>query len=104
MNAAQPGGRHFVPAPAGAAPSGDYVLWTFKPNPYAGGAIRRIGPPSLDTLFGVHRYLSVELRLFDDGVYQRLVSGEVRMQGGADDPDLSANISKLTHLLLDTDP
>ncbi|WP_044561793.1 hypothetical protein [Azospirillum sp. B4] len=87
--------------PDRAAP--DRVEWTFRPNPYAGGASRTLGPPrsTASRLFGVHRLISVELRLYRDGRYQTQVFGQVEVQGGRRDADLQTFVCDMTRRLLD---
>ncbi|MDE1147080.1 MAG: hypothetical protein PW843_10740 [Azospirillaceae bacterium] len=94
------GGQSFIPAGL-AAP--DRVEWTFRPNPYAGGASRSVGPPrsSAGRLFGVHRLISAELRLYQGGRYQTEVFGEAEVQGGRRDADLQTFVCDMTRRLLD---
>ncbi|MEE3624544.1 hypothetical protein UCD39_11160 [Nitrospirillum sp. BR 11752] len=96
-----PGGGQTFFAADGAAP--DRVEWTFRPNPYAGGASRTVGPPrsAASRLFGVHRVLSVELRLYRDGRYQTEVFGQAEVQGGRRDAELQTFVSDMTRRLLD---
>ncbi|MDZ5650383.1 hypothetical protein [Nitrospirillum sp. BR 11828] len=94
------GGQTFFAAGFAAA---DRVEWTFRPNPYAGGASRSIGPPrpTADRLFGRHRLMSVELRLYRGGRYQTQVFGQVEIQGGRRDADLQTFICDMTRRVLD---
>ncbi|TWB56381.1 hypothetical protein [Nitrospirillum viridazoti] len=99
------GGQSFVAAGA-ATPDGaasDRVEWTFRPNPYAAGASRSVGPPrsAAGRLFGTHRLISVELRLYRGGRYQAQVFGQVEVQGGRRDADLQTFISDMTRRILD---
>ncbi len=94
-------GWEFVPAAPTAAPAANRVEWRFRLNPYAGGSIRQIIPiPALSRVFGIHRLLTAELRLYLDGDYQTTSFGEATIQGGAADKELAAFIAKLTQNLL----
>ncbi|TWB24827.1 hypothetical protein FBZ89_101453 [Nitrospirillum amazonense] len=101
------GGQSFVAAvsmPEGPdGPASDRVEWTFRLNPYAAGASRSVGPPRSagGRLFGTHRLMSVELRLYRGGRYQAQVFGQVEVQGGRRDADLQTFISDMTRRILD---
>ncbi len=101
MNAAGLAGWHFVPAPANAAPEPDRVEWRFKPNPYAGGLTYRHPGilREIDKIFGSHRLVSVEVRLYRNGDYQLLESAQPTIQGGSRDADLQKQIVDLTKSL-----
>ncbi|MEA1672242.1 hypothetical protein [Nitrospirillum sp. BR 11163] len=94
------GGQSFI---AAGSPAPDRVEWTFRPNPYAGGASRSLGPPrpASARLFGTHRLISVELRLYRGGRYQAQVFGQVEVQGGRRDADLQTFVSDMTRRILD---
>jgi len=90
----------FEPATGEGLPS-NYVLWTFKPNPYAGGEVRSFAPQRMSTgTFRGRRPITLEARLYLNGEYQTLVEGEALVEGGPDDPGLAAAITKLTRNLL----
>ena len=77
------------------------VEWSFKWDPYAGGEVRRFAHPSMsESLFGVHRPITIRARLYLGGAYLRLVSEQAIIQGGRRDPDLAAVIVRLTQDLL----
>ena len=77
------------------------VEWGFKWDPYAGGEVRRFAHPSMsESLFGVHRPITIRARLYLGGAYLRLVSEQAIIQGGRRDPDLAAVIVRLTQDLL----
>ena len=77
------------------------VEWSFKWDPYAGGEVRRFAHPSMsESLFGVHRPITVSARLYLGGAYLRLVSEQAIIQGGRRDPDLAVVIVRLTQDLL----
>jgi hypothetical protein len=90
----------FEPA-AGNAIAADRVEWTFRLNPYAGGEVRNFAHTSTDEWrFGVHRPITIEVRLYLNGEYQTLVEKQAIIQGGADDPDLAAAVASVTQSLL----
>ena len=91
----------FEPATAGVAAAPDRVEWRFKLNPYAGGEVRSFVRPHMDQkIFGVHRPITIEARLYLNGEYQTLVAQQVIIEGGPDDPDFAAAIASLTQSLL----
>lgn len=93
----------FEVAPAGALPP-NRIEWRFHANPYAGGAVRYIGParPAAERLFGIHRQVSAEAKLFLDGKFQNTVFGQVTLAGRADDANFTTLIEGLTTTLLRT--
>ncbi|GIL39413.1 hypothetical protein [Roseiterribacter gracilis] len=90
-------------APKGPLPP-NRVEWRFHANPYAGGAVKYIGPArsAAERLFGVHRQVTAEAKLFLDGKYQSTVFGEANLAGTADEPSFTALIEGLTTTLLHT--
>jgi hypothetical protein len=91
---------HFEPA-ADEGSSPDRVEWTFRLNPYAGGEVRSFMRPHMaERIFGVHRSITIEVRLYLNGKYQTLVEKQVVIQGGPDDPDLAEAVASLTQNLL----
>jgi hypothetical protein len=88
--------------PSGNGLAADRVEWSFKLNPYAGGGVKNIGPPSMreSRLGGVHRPVTIEARLYLNGEYQTLVEAQALVQGGPDDPDLAAAVARVTQNLL----
>jgi hypothetical protein len=79
----------------------DRVEWTFKLNPYAGGEVRSfIRPHMAERIFGVHRPITIEARLYLNGEYQTLVEKQAVIQGGPNDPDLAEAVANLTQTLL----
>jgi hypothetical protein len=90
----------FQPAAAPALPP-DRVEWTFKFNPFAGGAVRQIAPMAeLERMFGVHRSITIEARLYLGGEYQTVAFSQATIQGGPHDAALGTAIAKVTVLLL----
>jgi hypothetical protein len=84
-----------------SGPAADRVEWSFKLNPYAGGAARSFGPRSMNEWrAGVHRPVTIEARLYLNGKYQTLVEAQALIQGGPDDPDLAAAVAAVTKDLL----
>jgi hypothetical protein len=99
MAETQPVNWRFEPAATGDAPAPDRVKWRFKLGPYAGGEVRTFVPPYAET-FGVHRPITIEARLYLNGVYQTVVKESAIIQGGPDDPDLATAVASLTQNLL----
>jgi hypothetical protein len=99
MAKAQPGGWRFEPTAARTAPAPNRVEWRFKLDPYAGGEVRTLVRPYMET-FDVHRPITIEARLCLNGRYQRLVEKKAIIQGGPDDPSLAAAVASLTQNLL----
>jgi hypothetical protein len=86
----------FEPA-VGKGSSPDRVEWTFKLNPYAGGEVRRFMRPHMaERIFGVHRPITIGVRLYLNGKYETLVEEQVVIQGGPNDPDLAEAVASLT--------
>src|SRR6516164_1520788 len=91
---AHPAGWRFELAAAGDAPAPDRVKWRFKLGPYAGGEVRSFVPPYMtDKTFGAHRPITIEARLYLNGVYQTHVEETAIIEGGPDDPDLAAAVA-----------
>lgn len=101
MDQAAVAGWQFIPAPADAAAAPDRVEWRFKPNRYAGGlTYRRTGiVRRIDKIFGKHRLVSVEVRLYRNGEYELVESAQPTIQGGPRDADLQRQIMDMTRSL-----
>jgi hypothetical protein len=77
------------------------VEWTFRLNPYAGGEVRNfVHTLVYEQKVGVHRPITIEARLYLNGEYQTLVERQAMMQGGPNDPELSAAVASATAALL----
>lgn len=77
------------------------VEWSFRLNPYAGGEVRNfVRPPVNEQGFGVHRPMTIEVRLFLNGEYQTLVERQAMIQGGPNDPEFAAAVASATESLL----
>ncbi len=102
MNADPKARFKFTPAVEPQVPP-DRIEWRFKPNAYAFGVSRYLGPgrSTSENLFGVHRLCSVEGRLFRAGLYQKLVFGQLELNGGKADAGLMGFIRQQTTTLLD---
>jgi hypothetical protein len=94
----------FAPRDPGlAAPN--RIEWTFERLPYAGGEVRRFFPMpeahrTMDVhLQGTHRLISAQAKLYLNGEYQTVTFGQEAVQGGADDPDLTAFLVRTTRSL-----
>jgi len=87
--------------PMAGGHSRNRVEWSFKLDPYAGGEVRSFVHQSTgERLFGVHRPVTIKARLYLRGKYRRLVSEQVIIEGGRQDPDLAAAVAHLTEDLL----
>jgi hypothetical protein len=95
----------FETAPQGAMPP-NRIEWHFHANPYAGGAVRYIGPArsAVERAFGIHRQVSAEAKLFLDGKFQNAVFGQASLAGTADDPNFTTLIEGMTMTLLHAAP
>jgi hypothetical protein len=79
----------------------DRVEWSFKLNPYAGGAVRSfVRLPTDQPRSGGRRPVTIEARLYLEGQYQTLVEEQATVRGDPDDPDLAAAVASATRLLL----
>jgi hypothetical protein len=77
------------------------VEWTFRLNSYAGGEVRSfMRAPVSEPAFGVHRPVTIEVRLYLDGEYQTLVERQAMIRGGPNDPELAAAVVSATEGLL----
>jgi hypothetical protein len=99
MAETQPVNWRFEPAATGDAPAPDRAKWRFKLGPYAGGEVRSFVPPFTERI-GVHRPITIDARLYLNGVYQGHVEKTAIIEGGPDDPDLAAAVASLTQNLL----
>jgi hypothetical protein len=94
-------GWTFAPAAPSTAHAANRVAWHFRLNPYAGGTIRQIVPiPALRRVFGIHRFVTAELRLYIGGEYQTMSFGQATIEGGPADKDLADFVARLTENLL----
>lgn len=92
----------FEPA-AEAGPAPNRVEWNFKLNPYAGGEVRRFARSLIDERgFHAHRPITIEARLYLNGVYQARVEKQAIIDegGGPNDPHLVEVVASLTRSLL----
>ena len=82
-----------------AAP--DRVEWTFRLNPYAGGEVRNfVRVPVDERGFGIHRPITIEVRLYLNGEYQTLIERQAMIQGGPNDTEFAAEVASATKSLL----
>jgi hypothetical protein len=90
----------FEPAEGDSA-APNRVEWTFKVNPYAGGEVRQfVREPVAEQGFGVHRPVTIEVRLYLNGEYETLVARQAMVQGGPNDTELAAAVASATASLL----
>jgi len=77
------------------------VEWTFKLNPYAGGAVRNAARrPANDGATGVHRPITIEARLYLNGEYQTLIEQQAVFWGGPNDPEFAEAVASAAQALL----
>jgi hypothetical protein len=96
------GNWRFEAAPSGGPAPANRIEWSFKTNPSAVGAVRTYGfsRATMQRLLGVHHYLTIEVTLYLHGQYQTQSLGQVTVTGGADDTDLSTEITRDTRQLM----
>jgi len=91
---------HFEPA-EGDTEAPNRVEWIFRLNPYAGGEVRNFVRAPVDKQgFGVHRPVTIEVRLYLNGQYQTLVERQAMIRGSPNDPELAAAVASATESLL----
>jgi hypothetical protein len=90
----------FEPAEGDSA-APNRVEWTFKVNPYAGGEVRQfVREPVAEQGFGIHRPVTIEVRLYLNDQYQALVERQAMVRGGPNDTELAAAVASATESLL----
>jgi hypothetical protein len=99
MAETQPVNWRFEPAATDHTSAPDRVKWRFKLGPYAGGEVRSFVPPYTETI-AAHRPITIEARLYLNGVYQTHVKETAIIEGGPDDRDLATAVASLTQHLL----
>jgi hypothetical protein len=83
----------------GAGPN--RVEWTFRLNPYAGGEVRQFVPQLVaEQGFGVHRRVTIEVRLYLNDKFQTLVERQAVVKGGPNDTEFAAAVTSATESLL----
>jgi hypothetical protein len=91
----------FDAAAPSAGPALNRVEWSFKLNPYAGGEqLSFVRPHMAQRMFGAHRPVTIEARLYLNSEYQTLVGQQATIEGGPEDPDLAAAVAQVTRNLL----
>jgi len=95
-------GWSFVVGAPTAPPAADRIEWTFKPLPYAGNTLTRVGRllSNREDLFGHYRFLKVEVRVYLGGEYQTMSFKTAEVQGGQSDPKLTELVRTLVGPLL----
>ena len=77
------------------------VEWRFTLNPYAGGEVRQfVREPVAQEGFGVHRPVTIEVRLYLNGEYLTLVALQAMIQGGPNDREFADAVASATQGLL----
>src|ERR1700751_6054118 len=100
MAEARLGEWRFEPA-ADNASAANRVEWSFKLNPYAGGEVRNFAHTSVyERELGVHRPITIEVRLYLNGEYQTLVEVQAILHGGPNDLALATAVASVTENLL----
>jgi len=90
----------FEPATVGGT-AANRVEWTFKLNPYAGGAVRNFARmPLYDGGVGAGRSVTIEARLYLNGEYQILVERQAVIRSGANDSEFAAAVASTAQALL----
>jgi hypothetical protein len=81
-------------------PVSDWVEWSFKLNPYAGGEVRRSRPEARS--FHLRRPITIEARLYLNGEYQVTVEKQAIIDEGSgrNDPHLAEAVASVTQNLL----
>jgi hypothetical protein len=83
-------------------PPPNRVVWHFKTLPFAGGAVRYIGPAlsKARDLFGVGRPIGVDAKIFLNGQYQSTSFDQATIKGGPHDAGLSDIIKKVMNSIV----
>ena len=104
MDAADVAAWHVAPADAqkSAPEPPNRVVWHFKLLPFAGGAVRYIGPAlsKARAMFGVGRAIGIDAKIYLDGRYQSSTFDQVTIKGGPNDPELESAIKKVTRIIV----
>lgn len=90
-----------VSAPGHVLPP-NRIEWRFHANPYAGGAVRYIGParPVAERMFGMHRHVTAEAKLFLDGQFQSSGFDQATLPGAGDAAAFAHLVESLSAQLL----
>ncbi len=95
---------HFAPAAPAAEtnPPPNRVVWQFKILPFAGGAVRYIGPAlsKARNLFGIGRPIGVDAKIYLNGQYQSTSFDQATIKGGPHDASLSDVIKKVMNSIV----
>jgi len=87
---------------ADKAPPTVRVVWHFTPMPYAGGAVRYIGPPTnrAHEPFGLPHFVSIEVKLFLNGTFQSSSSDRIGVKEGGNDLAFGTRIQNITRMIV----
>ncbi len=101
MTASHAASWHFVPA-SDAASSPNRVVWRFKLLPYAGGAVKYIGPAlsRVESAFGARRAVGIDAKIYLNGKYQSSTFDQATIKGSVADPTFGATIRKIMHSII----
>jgi hypothetical protein len=93
---------HFEPSAIDAPHAPNRVEWSLVPGSDAAGAVRTFGfsRAMMGRLFGSHRIVRIEARVFLNNAYQGMVSGQIRDIGDPQDPEIVNEVTELTRELM----
>ena len=92
----------FVPSGIDAPHAPDRVEWSLVPGSDAAGDVRTFGfsRAMMGRLFGSHRIIRIEGRVFLNNAYQGMVSGQIRDIGDPRSAEIVSEVAELTRELL----
>ncbi|MGB8364976.1 MAG: hypothetical protein ACLQUZ_12450 [Rhizomicrobium sp.] len=104
MSGAQAGPWRFAAAAPAGAPRPNRVEWSFVPGADAAGSVRTYGfsRAMMERLVGSNRVYSIEARLFLNGQYEALASGQFRETEDPQNPELIQEVTVIARTLMAT--
>jgi hypothetical protein len=101
MAASHAASWHFLPV-SDAASSPNRVVWRFKLLPYAGGAVKYIGPAlsRVESAFGTRRAVGIDAKIYLNGKYQSSTFDQATIKGSVPEPSFGATIQKIMHSIV----
>ena len=102
MARAQVPGWQFEPSGADAPHAPNRVEWSLIPGSDAAGDVRSFGlsRAMMGHLYGSHRIIRVEARVFLNNAYQGMVSGQIHDSGDPQDSEIVNEVTQLTRELM----
>jgi hypothetical protein len=102
MTRAQVSGWQFEPTGVDAPHAPNRVEWSLIPGSDAAGEVRTFGfsRAMMGHLYGSHRVVRIEARVFLNNAYQGMVSGQIHDGGDPQDPEIVNEVSQLTRELM----